>query len=281
MISPTRIHQEQIIEAPSQQVVLGHQFVNTLEANTTPSVLNVQLFECSGATVTITNFINGQHGQSISILGDGLTTVEFNANIKTSTGVDRLLDAGKIFRFTNYNGVWYEDNNSALTASGDLPVHDHDDRYYTETEINNFLASKANAFGQGARADIAYTTVNFLDNYDTEISTHTGIQLGVANRPASGMIFKVTVDRASRIRLYSDFTSAGVDFPRSSAVEPTPGNGLLMDFVFTPSLLSIVCSPIPIFVSLESDGLVDYLIQNRSGSNSKVTVTFTRILTEN
>lgn len=68
--------------------------------STTPSVLNRNVLRGSGSVVTVTNFLNGTDGQSISIVGDGTTTVKNNTNIVTNTGADILLTANLVYRFT-------------------------------------------------------------------------------------------------------------------------------------------------------------------------------------
>lgn len=85
----------------------GQRFI---AADTTPSVLNNKhwLANNTGA-VTITNFDDGANFQEIAILGDGFTSVANNATVKTNTGALKLLAANKVYRFTNYNGVWVED----------------------------------------------------------------------------------------------------------------------------------------------------------------------------
>jgi hypothetical protein len=76
---------------------------------TTVSVLNITRlkFTNTGA-VTVTNFLSGQDGQNILILGEGFTTVANNANIQTSTGANKLLVANRVYSFTLFGAKWYE-----------------------------------------------------------------------------------------------------------------------------------------------------------------------------
>jgi hypothetical protein len=79
-------------------------------ADTTPSVLNHEYWIANNiGAVTVTNFDDGSDCHELRVLGDGFTTVANNANIKTNTGANKLLAANKVYRFTNFNGVWYED----------------------------------------------------------------------------------------------------------------------------------------------------------------------------
>lgn len=75
----------------------------------TPSVMDVNAFKCGTAVVTITNFRHGQEGQTIKILGHANTTISNNATIKTNTGANKVLAALKIYTFTMFSNVWYED----------------------------------------------------------------------------------------------------------------------------------------------------------------------------
>jgi hypothetical protein len=81
-----------------------------LPPGTTPKVENGTHFVGSSvAPVSVTNFLRGADFQTIQILGDGFTTVVNNATIKTNTAANKLLAVNKVYRFTNFNGVWIED----------------------------------------------------------------------------------------------------------------------------------------------------------------------------
>lgn len=97
-------------EARTTFLVLPTKFVGTFAAGeTTPSVLNVEKFKSANvAPVSITNFLFGQNGQELMILGDGFITIVDGANIKTNTGANKLLLADTTYKFTLYDNVWYE-----------------------------------------------------------------------------------------------------------------------------------------------------------------------------
>lgn len=94
---------------------------NVLEKNdvqplrgTLPNVLNRRFFECDNTNpITITDFSNGAPGQRLYVLGDGNTTIEHGTFIFTNTGVDKLLDQNKVYKFTffkvNNSHKWVED----------------------------------------------------------------------------------------------------------------------------------------------------------------------------
>lgn len=81
--------------------------INT--GDTLPNVDNVDLLILSGVATVITNFTKGYNNQDLRVLGDGVSTISNNANIKTNTGANKILATNKIYRFTYYNKVWYED----------------------------------------------------------------------------------------------------------------------------------------------------------------------------
>ena len=78
---------------------------------TIPSVLNRNKLKCiNTAPITITNFIGGAAGQTIQLLGEGQTTITNNTTIKTNTGAAKLLAANKVYTFTLFGAVWYENS---------------------------------------------------------------------------------------------------------------------------------------------------------------------------
>lgn len=103
-----QIQEEASLEASASPVVLPKDYVGSLiKSNATPSVRNLTRLRAGGVAVTITDFKDGQDGQTIKILGDGLTNVASNANIVRGAG--GVLTSDRVYTFTNFGGVWYED----------------------------------------------------------------------------------------------------------------------------------------------------------------------------
>lgn len=76
---------------------------------TIPIIPNIEFLQfVNVAPITVTNIKGGGDFRSLTILGDGFTTLDDNANIVTNTGLPKLL-LPLIYRFTYVNGVWYED----------------------------------------------------------------------------------------------------------------------------------------------------------------------------
>lgn len=61
------------------------------------------------APTIVTNFTGGYSGKTLRLLPvNSNVTIQNNTTIHTNTGANKLLAADKIYTFTNYNGVWYE-----------------------------------------------------------------------------------------------------------------------------------------------------------------------------
>lgn len=83
---------------------------NIIKLDTSPNVFGRSVLRCVNTVpVTIIRFDNGSPYQIIKVLGEGQTTVQNNAVIKTNTGANKLLASNRIYTFTYVSGVWYED----------------------------------------------------------------------------------------------------------------------------------------------------------------------------
>lgn len=100
-----------IITAPQTHLVPDKIFVGSLKAgSTTPSVKGLTVFTAvNTGAVTVTDFLDGQVGQTITILGDGFMTVAHGTTIKTNTAANKLLATNKVYRFTKFANAWVED----------------------------------------------------------------------------------------------------------------------------------------------------------------------------
>lgn len=95
----------------------GVQFTTLPDANnenslavTIINVNNINTVTLKNIIATIvTNLTGGRNGVSVSFLGDSNTTIKNNTAIKTNTGFDKLLVTNKVYRFTPFAGIWYED----------------------------------------------------------------------------------------------------------------------------------------------------------------------------
>lgn len=110
-------------EAPVRFLELIETPLETIPAaEATPSVLNnTKIVLSSIAPVNITNFVDGQEGQTIFVVGDGNSTLVHGTSIFTNSENDKLLNNGSVYIFTRVNGEWREtaatNTISYLTAS--------------------------------------------------------------------------------------------------------------------------------------------------------------------
>lgn len=88
---------------------MGEQFVGQFNnGDATPRVQDVECWICGSGVVTITDFLFGQNGQTIRLLGNANTTIQNGTKIKTNTGADKTLADNIVYRFTRFNNTWYE-----------------------------------------------------------------------------------------------------------------------------------------------------------------------------
>jgi hypothetical protein len=108
---PERFTHPIVSEAPRRDTVLPQFFVKMLEvANATPDVANIERGMLQNTVAqTVTNFLHGQPGQRLVVLGDSFTTLQNGGRIFTNTAANKLLLANKVYRFTYFNSNWYED----------------------------------------------------------------------------------------------------------------------------------------------------------------------------
>jgi hypothetical protein len=84
-------------------------------SDTTPSVLNLtRLRFINAIPVTVTNFVGGQEGQYIIVVGDGQTTLQNSPNIFTTSGANLLLSNGRVYAFVRTAGVWREQGGAPI-----------------------------------------------------------------------------------------------------------------------------------------------------------------------
>jgi hypothetical protein len=104
-IRATEVNQQ----ASTTKFVADKSFILLLKATSTPSVRAATVCKANGSDIT--DFMQGSEGQSIKVMGDGVATVAYNANIKNNTidNTPKLLKANTVYTFTLINGIWYED----------------------------------------------------------------------------------------------------------------------------------------------------------------------------
>lgn len=119
----------------------------------------------------------------------------------------------------------------------------------------------------GRRETVTFTTGS-LANAATE---NASVPLG-----SSGLIRKVTADRATRIRLYSSTAARTADAARPIGTDPEGEHGVQMDLYLTgANLVWEMAQAIPYFDGQSTpSGIVYAAIENKSGSTHTVAINF-------
>lgn len=143
-------------------------------AATLPNAANIEHFTSHNTgAVTIADFQNGSDGQVLSIRGDGFTTIAHNAKIKTSSGADKLLSADLVYRFTYFNGIWYEDAAGSGGGGGGLAYpYLHTGSAATQA----FEVYNSHASGLGIKSRVA-TDTNYTFMTAESTNTHRTWQI--------------------------------------------------------------------------------------------------------
>lgn len=98
-------------DVAEQSSALPYFYIGKLKkGSTTPSVKNCERWDCINTVpVTITNFLDGQLGQTLYLYGDGFTTIANNSKLAPNGGVAKLLAANKLYLFQlRGTGIWTE-----------------------------------------------------------------------------------------------------------------------------------------------------------------------------
>lgn len=106
-IEPERITRETIIEAQQTRLVLDKKTFDTL-VGVIPEVSQREYWLSHSSATTVTNFLGGQEGHHLYILGNGNTELTHGTNIFTSTGANKTLAADKMYHFICHDDKWYE-----------------------------------------------------------------------------------------------------------------------------------------------------------------------------
>lgn len=104
------IKDEHVFDAPPIFVNGYQKQILNSKGSTTPTVFGIDCVNFQNTSgVTVTNFLGGHEGQTIKCKGDGQTTITNGTNIFTSTGANKLLAANKVYTFTMFSNLWYEE----------------------------------------------------------------------------------------------------------------------------------------------------------------------------
>lgn len=108
-VGTVRSETDQVVEGQHKSFHMGEQHVGQFNnGDAIPRVQDVECWICGASVVTITDFLFGQNGQTIRLLGNANTTITNGTKIKTNTGANKVLANNKVYSFTRFNDTWYE-----------------------------------------------------------------------------------------------------------------------------------------------------------------------------
>jgi hypothetical protein len=103
-----RIEKDDIIfQGTTKNLILPLKNTGLL-VTTTPDIRDNEFWKASDGSA-IVEFRFGAPAQRLHILGDGITTVTNSVFIKTITGGTITLLANRVYRFTFFDGIFYQD----------------------------------------------------------------------------------------------------------------------------------------------------------------------------
>lgn len=91
----------------------------------------------------------------------------------------------------------------------------------------------------------------------------------------TAVLLQIQTDFAAWVVIYATASARTADASRSSTTDPTPGSGVLAEFITTASALIINCSPTPLLASEESSPqtFLPIRVTNLSGTTQVTNVT--------
>lgn len=114
---------EHVKQASGYSLVLEKSFIRSQPKTTILDGTNIEYIRFDNTSAQdVTGIKGGQDGQTVTVLGDGNTTIKHNVavakpaeKIMTNSAADKLLAANKVYRFSRYadsptskDGKWIE-----------------------------------------------------------------------------------------------------------------------------------------------------------------------------
>jgi hypothetical protein len=124
------------------------------------------------------------------------------------------------------------------------------------------------------REDVPHTTAS--------VATGANVQNVIDLGYSSALLMALSADIACRVRFYTTSSARAADLARTDSTDPTPGAGVLCEYIFTGSATFGAEPPV---ILRNGDGTptdeIYYTIENRSGSTDTIDVTLTILPMEN
>lgn len=134
-----------------------------------------------------------------------------------------------------------------------------------------FGDATAQSTAMGVRSSLVHTSASIANNVidNSALTVVPGFQL-----------WKVTTDRAARIRIYDTSAHRTSDATRTIGADPSGNHGLLFELITTASILTYSLTPHVDFHSTDASSNFFVAVTNLSGSTSTVATTYYYLRTE-
>lgn len=111
------------------------------------------------------------------------------------------------------------------------------------------------------------------------LSSNSSEDVSVTLKPGY-RLYKVTTDRAARVRAYDSSANRTADASRAVGTDPAGVHGVILDLVTTASTLAFWLSPVVDGYTADGTDTVPVAVTNLSGSSAAVEVVFTWVRSE-
>lgn len=223
--------------------------------------------ELSPTGVWKVNEVQNYSGSSLTLTA---TTVDVAGNMQLNAQSDlRFADADS----TNYVG-FQAPTTVASNVVWTLPATDGGAGQVLSTNGSGVLSWATTSSGSGltSRSTASATTASIADGAIGNISI-TGFK--------GYILYKVEVDGAAWVRIYTDEASRTADASRVEGVDPLPGAGVITEVITTGSQ-TILISPGAFGFNNEASPTtaIPIAVTNKTGSTTTITVTLTIVQLE-
>ena len=175
------------------------------------------------------------------------------------------LRRGTVTEWATTNPVLADGEPGIETDTGSLKVGDG------VTQWNDLpYISSANT-----RTSVVKTTASLENN-----ARESGVMTLEDPDTTAYRVYRVSSDKACRLRLYTTVEARDADVGRPINIVPEGDHGVMLDVVHTSTMLSLDLSPIVDAWIPDLPGVVPCTIDNLSGSTGSVAVTLTYVRTE-
>lgn len=250
------------------------------------------------------NNVSGTAGQTI--VSDGAGGLAWGAGGGGGSGSfngPATSTDNAILRYDGTTGDLAQDSSVTISDSGVItatPNVGHIIPFFYQSQLgfpnaNSYHGAIAHSHGDGAMYFAhSGSWVRLANSSEVAVSTRDTFAVTTNNLGNNGtdypnitsayksyLLFKIEVDRASWVRIYTSSAARSADTTRSIDVDPAPGSGVLAEIITTGAQTQVLT---PAVIGFNDDATptdtIYLAVTNRSGTSGTVTVTLTALKLE-